>query len=45
MSDGVNTNRNGADCRRSEEKVTSATVAKAKMASGGGWGAILTPVK
>lgn len=45
MNDGVNTNRNGADCRKSEEKVTSATVAKAKMASGGGWGAILTPVK
>lgn len=45
MSDGVNTNRNGADCRRSTEKVTSATVLDAAMASGGGWSAILTPSK
>lgn len=45
MSDGINTNRNGADCRRSTEKVTSGTVLDAIMASGGGWGAILTPIR
>lgn len=45
MSDGANTDRNGADCRRTGYKVTSATVAKAAMAAGGGWGAILTPAK
>ncbi|MDE6327866.1 MAG: glycoside hydrolase family 97 catalytic domain-containing protein, partial [Duncaniella sp.] len=45
MCDGANTDRNGADCRRTECKVTSATVAKAAMAAGGGWGAILTPAK
>lgn len=45
MSDGVNTSRNGADCRRTEEKVSSNKTVNARLASGGGWAAILTPSK
>lgn len=45
MSDGVNASRNGADCRRSTEKVTSVTTLDAILTSGGGWSAILIPAK
>lgn len=45
MSDGVNVNRNGADCRREERRVTSAGELDAAMASGGGFAAIITPAK
>lgn len=45
MSDGVNVNRNGADCRREERRVTSGSELDAAMASGGGFAAIITPAK
>lgn len=45
MSDGVNVNRNGADCRREERRVTSCSELDAAMASGGGFAAIITPTK
>lgn len=45
MSDGVNVNRNGADCRREERRVTSCSELDAAMASGGGFAAIITPAK
>lgn len=45
MSDGVNVNRNGADCRREERRVTSAGELDAAMTSGGGFAAIITPAK
>lgn len=45
MSDGVNVNRNGADCRREEHRVTSGSELDAAMASGGGFAAIITPAK
>lgn len=45
MSDGVNVNRNGADCRREERRVTSYSELDAAMASGGGFAAIITPTK
>lgn len=45
MSDGVNVNRNGADCSREERRVTSGSELDAAMASGGGFAAIITPAK
>lgn len=45
MSDGVNVNRNGADSRREERRVTSCSELDAAMASGGGFAAIITPAK
>lgn len=45
MSDGVNVNRNGADCRREERRVTSCSELDAAMALGGGFAAIITPTK
>lgn len=45
MSDGVNVNRNGADCRCEERRVTSGSELDAAMASGGGFAAIITPAK
>ena len=45
MSDGVNVNRNGADCSREERRVTSGSELDAAMASGGGFTAIITPAK
>lgn len=45
MSDGVNVNRNGADCRREQRTVTSDTTLDVSMAPGGGFAAIITPRK
>lgn len=45
MSDGLNVDRNGADCRRTEVQVGSGSVLEAAMAPGGGFAAIFTPRK
>ena len=45
MSDGVNVNRNGGDCRKEERTVTSGSVIDVAMAPGGGFAAIITPKK